>query len=1167
MELGLLWRGRTNWQIACLGAVLAGLAPLPAVSVTTLAPGDAAVVTVNANAPKGFDLIPLVDLDGGAQISVTDNAWTNTGWKSTEGTVVYTAPSGIVAGTVLAYRGVTENGFVADPGFNLSTGGDTLLAYQGPATNPAFVYGVGWAQATPWIISGDPLAGQSYIPEVLSSEEHTLLSLGRKASYQYLAAAGTAGTRAELLSLLDNSSHWTNHNLLGFPAFTPDFSVVTTGQVQNPLMFQAQPGDALVELTWALNDLSDPVMIGWHTNANLGMPAGPHSVGDTLPSGARVIFQGIGQYHVQTGLTNDCACYFKAWSVRDGTNYSVGVTAVATPRIGLLAAPVLRDPTDVRTNQFTATWSNAVGASAYLVDVATNSAFRHPTAGRRSTIAAGDLMIVTVNAVEPKGFDLVPLVDLDPGTVLFFTDRPWSGTNWLGSEGTVVYTAPGTIPAGVVLPYRGASAHGFTADPAFNPSGSGDTILAYQGSAVAPEFLYGLGWAIATPWITNGIPGPGQSYIPPPLSPAANTIVSLGSKDNYQYRASVQNPRAGLLALAADRTSWTNSDLAAYDPLFPDIFVTDAGNADDFVPGYRAHTTTALSAPITGLTGGVTYFYRVRATNASGMSAVSTVSNITTLGGLGPVTPPPGFSAASANQRVDLAWSLNPAGDAVMLAYNTAASFGAPVGVYTSGQVIAGGGMVIYHAHGTGFRHEGLTNGTTYYYQAWSVRNGALYSTGVVATAIPAALAAPGILPATAVHNRRFMANWTAPDRATGYRLYVATNPAFRGYLPDEPGILAPGELAMATVNAALPKGFDFIPLVNLSPGTVIKFTDRAWTNTGWRGSEGLVTYTATGTVAAGSVLTFRGSNEHGFIKSGSFDLSTSGDTLLVYQGDDDTPGFLYGIGWATPEPWITNGLADSGHSYVPAPLSAAAGTILTPGPRPNYQYLAEAGVSGSRSQLLAGAANPLNWTGQVVAGFAAFIPGFSISGDVAGVNDYVPGYQARPVSLTDALVTGLLDNATCYYRVRATNDEEVSPYSAITSAATTAVAPAYDDWAQGYHMDPSAPNGAPSDHYDADPASNWEEYLADTDPTDPLSCYANEITTLSGARVILLQAGPPTTNSRRYDVWCNTNLLAGDWQALGYDQPGQPGGAAVIFVITNGPGQAHYRTGVRLPD
>ncbi len=124
-----------------------------------------------------------------------------------------------------------------------------------------------------------------------------------------------------------------------------------------------------------------------------------------------------------------------------------------------------------------------------------------------------------------------------------------------------------------------------------------------------------------------------------------------------------------------------------------------------------------------------------------------------------------------------------------------------------------------------------------------------------------------------------------------------------------------------------------------------------------------------------------------------------------------------------------------------------------------------------------------------------------------------------------------------------------------------------YTNWAQAHGLAPATnPDDAPSANRDGDPDSNWEEFVADTDPLDATKYFRNEITNVTGHGTLLLYAGPPTTNTRLYDVWRATNLTHPAWQALDFDQAGAGDGAAVPFWVTNFMGKCYYRTGVKVP-
>ncbi len=94
---------------------------------------------------------------------------------------------------------------------------------------------------------------------------------------------------------------------------------------------------------------------------------------------------------------------------------------------------------------------------------------------------------------------------------------------------------------------------------------------------------------------------------------------------------------------------------------------------------------------------------------------------------------PSSFTAVPVSQnQINLSWTLNPASDPVIVAWNTTAVFGLPEPgtTYAPGSVLPGGGTVIASGSMTSLAHTGLCAGTTYYYKAWSM-TGNSYSTGI----------------------------------------------------------------------------------------------------------------------------------------------------------------------------------------------------------------------------------------------------------------------------------------------------------------------------------------------------------------------------------------------------------------------------------------------------
>jgi hypothetical protein len=207
---------------------------------------------------------------------------------------------------------------------------------------------------------------------------------------------------------------------------------------------------------------------------------------------------------------------------------------------------------------------------------------------------------------------------------------------------------------------------------------------------------------------------------------------------------------------------------------------------------------------------------------------------------------------------------------------------------------------------------------------------------------------------------------------------------AITGASKAQQASLSPGDIVFVSANADTPDEFSFIPLVNLSAGTVIHFTDNGRTDTGtgfssWRLNVGafnegpVYTYVAASAVAAGTKISLPDTS-HGMA------FATAGDTVLAFQGSVYQPSFIAGIGWSSTDPFIVTGSATANNSYLPSTLTLATNAVEL-GNLDNFGYTG-ATTTGTAGALRAAATTTANWTGNdttVQSGPA----GFTVSGAV----------------------------------------------------------------------------------------------------------------------------------------------------------------------------------------
>lgn len=100
-------------------------------------------------------------------------------------------------------------------------------------------------------------------------------------------------------------------------------------------------------------------------------------------------------------------------------------------------------------------------------------------------------------------------------------------------------------------------------------------------------------------------------------------------------------------------------------------------------------------------------------------------------------------------------------------------------------------------------------------------------------------------------------------------------------------------------------------------------------------------------------------------------------------------------------------------------------------------------------------------------------------------------------------------------------------------------------DWELAHSLDPAENDGGDDD--DLDQVTNFEEYLADTDPQDPNSLLTCEFTVLSPT---VGQMRFPARASRVYSIQGSVRIDAANWLTLDPNVPGQDGWITRTFNL-----------------
>ena len=117
------------------------------------------------------------------------------------------------------------------------------------------------------------------------------------------------------------------------------------------------------------------------------------------------------------------------------------------------------------------------------------------------------------------------------------------------------------------------------------------------------------------------------------------------------------------------------------------------------------------------------------------------------------------------------------------------------------------------------------------------------------------------------------------------------------------------------------------------------------------------------------------------------------------------------------------------------------------------------------------------------------------------------------------------------------------------------------DWWCLRYLLDPNDPNLA-SGNPDNDAQTTYEEWLADTNPTNALSCF--RITAISNGPPVTVEFG--SSSNRVYTLLSCTNLAAPFWTPVPGQTSIQGNGALQELSDTNAAPPRFYRVQVQVP-
>lgn len=797
-----------------------------------------------------------------------------------------------------------------------------------------------------------------------------------------------------------------------------------------------------------------------------------------------------------TGLSPGTSYYYRVRAY-NGSGQSGNSSLTSTTTIA--PDPVASAGTSLAQTSFNANWAASTSATGYYLDVSTSSSF--------SSFVAG------YNGID-IGATSYSVSGLSPGTTYYYRVRAHSLSGISGNSNLITVL---TTPANPVTVAATATTQtSFTANWAASPSATGyllnvstsstfATLLpGYSGLDVGNTTNYNVGgltegatyYYAVSAYSASGASGgsnvttvvtvpPNPVASPPNLftqtSLSANWIATT-SATGYYLDVSTSNTFSSLLPgydgldvsnvnsyaviglsagvtyyyrvrayNASGASGYSNSVSGLMVPEVPNALPASAISQTNFVASWSAATgatgyhldvstysdfrsvtvidIASTSSIVNGLVAGTTYYYRVRASNASGASENSNVVSLTTV-----------LSGGGASQASGVQFS-GVSGSALTCSFTTGSGTGRLVVASTSplasvpqngttyignasygnGQTV-GGGYVVANGPVTTVTITNLNPGSVYYVQVFEylgVPGSESYVTGnaagnpnFVTTIPPSPVISPGNNTASTEASITLM--WNASNGATDYYLDVSTDANDFTH-----PILANQHVSGAT---------SFV-LASLNPGTTYYYRVRAQNSSGLSGNSAVFSVMTAPPSPSHVSVPVTSVSQHSF--DVTWDVSTSATTYhVVVSTSSDysnpivntevTTGNIYHVTTGTSgtiyycEVKATNASGSSGYSV--------SGPIIT---RPADPTAVVPSAAPTESSFAA--------TWNASQGAAKYYLYVSVASDFSN-----PIIDKKDVgNVQTYTVSGLTAGTTYFYRVRAYNDSGESGDSNVIPVTT----------------------------------------------------------------------------------------------------------------------------------
>lgn len=768
--------------------------------------------------------------------------------------------------------------------------------------------------------------------------------------------------------------------------------------------------------------------------------------GNTIGT-STVAYIGTSLNFTETTLAANTTYYYRIFSyggtIPSTENYFTGGTPLTPNQTTLVTTPTATPATPITQTSFTANWNAVTGATNYRLDVATSNTFGGTILGGYNDLSvAGTSQSVTSLTAGTNYYYRVRAVGAggttpNSNTITALTIPPNPVSSAATSVGTTSFTANwGAATSASTYLLDVANDAGFTSlVSGYNPITVGTTSQSVTGLTAGNTYYYRVRAMNASG--TSGNSGTiTVLLIPPqPTTSAATAITNGGFTANW-----VPTNGAATYRLDVDD-----------DPAFGSMNVNDL-------------TVAGTSSAVSSLNANTTYYFRVRAVNATGTSASSSNGSAKTATNAPNATAATGMTASSFNANWSsvsgaTTYSIDVANDnlftSLVTGYNNL-----DVGNVTTKAVTSN-----------------LLAGNTYYYRVRANNPSASPSSGTTTVLLipPAPVATAASSPSVS----DFIANWNAANGATSYKLDVSTD-NFSTFF--------------STYNNATVTGLSQ-SVTGLTSGTTYQYRVRAVNATGTSGNSNVISIVA---LPPGPNL-----NNATGITSTSFSISWStvgGSDYYGFEVSTDNfattiPG--YGSGFTTTSTSLTVSGLSQGVTYQcrarahnTSGYSAYSNTV-------SVALLADVPVATTATSV-GTAGFTANWNAAAGAG------SYMLDLSTDNFSTIESGYPVSVIGTSKA-VSGLTPGGTYQYRVRGvTGGGETGNSNSVTVLLLPAapVATAATGITQaGFNVNWNAVNGATD--YFVDVATN-------TPPTNFVTGFNN--VQVTGATTLAVTGLSPGT-------------------------------------------------------